>query len=111
MIILNDFVHEYKLKNKATSDIKTYQVLSSIGLDIVKIYLKDGPYSSDIGVVNLHPTKRAHWIVYINENFFDICGCSPPINVSNIFIKQNGNCLYSEYKIQGLIIERDSHFG
>ena len=34
MILFNDFVHEYNLENKATSIIKTYEVLKNIGLDI-----------------------------------------------------------------------------
>ena len=71
MMSFNVFVHKYKLKNKATSKIKIYQVLCSIGLDNVGIYLKDGPFSSDIGIVNLHPTKGTHWVVYINEICFD----------------------------------------
>ena len=38
-------------KNKATSSIKTYEVLLSIGLYNVDIYLRDRPFSSDIGIV------------------------------------------------------------
>ena len=55
-------------KNKATSNIKSYQVLCSIGLNNVGIYLRDGPFESDIRIVNLHPSKGTHWVVYINEN-------------------------------------------
>ena len=33
-----------KLKIKATSNIKVQQVLSSIGLDNVEIYLREGPF-------------------------------------------------------------------
>ena len=47
----NIFLPEFSLKNKTTSNIKTYQVISSFGLDNVDIYLGDGPISSDIGVV------------------------------------------------------------
>ena len=42
----NDFVKKFDLKNKATSNIKIQKVLTSIGLDNVKIYLRDGPFSS-----------------------------------------------------------------
>ena len=52
----NDFIHKY-LKNKATLSIKIYKVFSSIGLDNVDIYLRDWSFSSDIGIVKLHPTK------------------------------------------------------
>ena len=43
MISFNNFVHKYTLKNKATSNIKIQQVLGSIGLDNVGIYLRDEP--------------------------------------------------------------------
>ena len=65
----NDFVHKHKLKNKATTNIKLYEVLKNIRLDTkVGIYLRDGPFSSDLGIVNLHPSKGTHWVCYINEN-------------------------------------------
>ena len=51
MISFNDFNHKYKRKNKATSKIKT-QVLGSIALHNVGVYLGDGPFSSNIGIVN-----------------------------------------------------------
>ena len=56
----NDFIKKYNLKNKATSNIKIQQVLNSIGLNNVGIYLRDGPFESDIGIVNLHPFKGTH---------------------------------------------------
>ena len=63
MITFNDFVHKYKLKNKATSNGKIYEVLKNIGLDAkVGIYLRDGSLSNDIGMVNLHPSKGTHWV-------------------------------------------------
>ena len=102
MMTINSFVEKYKLKNKATSNIKLKQVLWSFGLDNVRIYLRDGPFSSDVGIINLHPSKRTHWVVYINENYFDSCGCVPPKKLSKFVIKRNGHCFCSEYKIQGL---------
>ena len=67
ILTFNDFIKKYKLKNKATSNIKNQQVLNSIGLNNVGIYLRDGPFSTDIGFVNLHPSKGSHWVCYINE--------------------------------------------
>ena len=96
----NDFIKKYNLKNKSTSNIKNQQVLDSIGLNNVNVYLRDGPFSSDIGIVNLHPSKGTHWICYINENFFDSYGCVPLKKLSNFIIKRNGYCLYSEYQKQ-----------
>ena len=41
ILTINDFVLKHKLKNKATSNIKIYEVLKSIGLDTkVEIHLR-----------------------------------------------------------------------
>ena len=100
MIKFNEFVKKFDLKNKATSNIKIQKVLTSIGMDNVGIYLRDGPFSSNIGIVSLHPAKGTHWVCYINENFFDSYGCVCPTKLSKFIIKRNGYCLYSEYQIQ-----------
>ena len=62
MMVLKYFIKKYNLRNKATSNIKIQQVLSSLSLDDVGIYLRDGPFISDIGIVNLHPSKNTHWV-------------------------------------------------
>ena len=98
----NILINKRKLKKKATSNKKVSQVFSSIGLDNVDTNLWDGPLSNDVGIVNLHPSKETHCVVYINDNFFDACGFAPPQKLSNLIKKQNGPCLFSEYKIQGL---------
>ena len=101
ILTFNDFVRKHDLKNKATSNIKIYEVLKNIRLDTkVGIYLRDGPFSTDIGIVNLHPSKGTHWVCYINENHFDSYGCVCPKKLSKFIIKRNGYCLYSEYQIQ-----------
>ena len=60
----------------------------------------NGPFKSDIGSVNLHPSKGTHWVSYLNENYFDSYGCAPPKKLSKFVIKRNGDCLYYEYQIQ-----------
>ena len=98
---INEFIKKYKLKNKATSNIKIYEVLKMMGLDSkVGIYLRDGSFSSDVGIVNLHPSKGTHWVCYINENYFDSYGCVCPTKLSKFILKRNGYCFYSEYQIQ-----------
>ena len=96
----NDFIKKYNLKNKATSNIKIQQVLDSIGLNNVGIFLRDGVFKSDIGIVNLHQSRGTHWVTYINQNYFDSYGCVSPKKLSKFIIKRNGYCLYSEYQIQ-----------
>ena len=100
MLSFNDIVKKVDLKKKATSSMKIQKVLTSIGLDNVNIYLRDRPFSSDIGIVNLHPSKGSHWVCYINENYFDSYGVVCPKKLSKFITKRNGYCLYSEYHIQ-----------
>ena len=100
MMTFNDFVRKNDLKNRATSNIKIQQLLSSLSLTDVGIYLRDGPFKTDIGVINLHPSKGTHWTCYVNENYFDSYGCVCPKKLSKFIIKLNGYCLYSEYQIQ-----------
>ena len=97
ILTFNEFIKKHHLQNKSTSNIKIQQVLSSLGLNDVGIYLRDGVFKSDIGIVNLHPSKGTHWVCYINENHFDSYGCAPPKKLSKFIIKRNGYCLYSEY--------------
>ena len=100
MMMFNDFIRKHYLKNKSISNIKIQQVLHSIGVNNVGIYLRDGAFESDIGIVSLHPAKGTHWVCYINENYFDSYGCVCPKKLSEFIIKGNGYCLYSEYQIQ-----------
>ena len=101
----NDFIHEYDLNSEATSNIKILQVISSFGLDKFDIYLKDGPFSSDVGTVNLNLSKGTHRVLYINEKYFDSYGCVCPKKLSRFKIKRNGHCLYSEYKNRVLYVK------
>ena len=48
------------------------------------------------GIVNLHPTKGTHWVMFANEFYFDSYGCPPPLNIT----KQIKNGFHSEYQIQ-----------
>ena len=94
---------------KTTSNIKIYQVFSSTGLDNVDIYQTNGQFSSDVGIVNLHQLKGRHWDAFVNEKCFGSYDCAPPQKLSRFIMKQNGNCLYSQYKIQGLKNKRDCY--
>ena len=59
-------------------------------LDNVGMYLRDGPISSDIRIVNLHPSKGRHWVAYINEIVFDSYAYGPPNKLSKFVLKRNG---------------------
>ena len=69
--------------------------MKKIGLDSkVGIYLRDGVFSNDIGIVNLHPSRGSHWVLYIKDCYFDSFGCpasknfliTQKINIENVFI-------------------------
>ena len=81
--------HKYKLKYKTTSNIKISEVISSLSLSDIGIYLRDGPFESDIGIVNLNPSKGSHWTAYTNEIFFASFGCVCPKKLSKFIIKTN----------------------
>ena len=64
---LIDFIKKHKLQSGAKSNIEKQQILSSIGLDNVGIFLRYGAFSSDVGIVNLHPSQDTHWVCSMNE--------------------------------------------
>ena len=103
----NDFILKYKLKNKATSNIKNYVVLKKIRLDSkLGIFLRDGNFSTNYGIVNLHPSKGSHWICYIKDCFIHMV---VPHLENFIFLEnRQGKCIYSEYEIQKKIVSCSS---
>ena len=58
--------------------------------------MRDAKFTTDSGIVNLHPTKGTHWVIFVTEFYFDSYGCPPPTNILN-HIKKG---IYSEYQIQ-----------
>ena len=63
---------------KATTNIQIYEVLKKIGLDSkLGVYLRDDNFSSNFGILNFHPSKRTHWVFYIEDCYFDLYGCPP----------------------------------
>ena len=54
-------------------------MLKEIGVDSkVGIYLRDGIYSTNYGIVILHPSRGIHWVLYIKDCYFDSYGCPRP---------------------------------
>ena len=63
MMPFNEFDGKNNSKNKATNNIKIYEVLKKIGLDSkVGIYLRDGNFLTSYGTVNLYPSRGTHWV-------------------------------------------------
>ena len=101
MMTFEDFTKKYNLKNKATSNIKIYEVLKRIGLDSkVGIYLRDENFSTKYGILNLHPSNGTHWAGYIRDCYFDSYGCPPPKKFLIYMKNKHRKCISSEYQIQ-----------
>ena len=90
MITFNKFIEKYNLKNKATSNVEINRVVSSLSLTKVGIYLRDGPFEFDVGIVNLHPSKGTHWVCYIKENYFESYGVVCPKKLAKFIVNRNG---------------------
>ena len=109
-----EFVDKYGIKNQATSNIKTKEIQDTLStqstqsafgasgvfgilkLNSTGIYKRDDQFTTTSGIVYLHPTKGIHWVIFSNQNYIDLYGCPPPVNI----MKQTKNGLYSEYQIQ-----------
>ena len=46
---------------KAASSREIKHIPFSLCLNDVKIYLTDGPFTTNVGIVNLQPIKKTHW--------------------------------------------------
>ena len=88
MMAFSDFINKYGLEKKTTSNIDNQQVLSSLSLNDVGIYLRGGPFSSHIGFVNLHPSKGTHWVCYIHEGYSDRYGIVCPKKLFIFILKK-----------------------
>ena len=75
-----EFVEKHGLKNKATSNVKIKEILNLLKLNSTGIYMRDDKFTTPSGLVNLHPIKGTHWVMFSNQNYFDSYGCPPPVN-------------------------------
>ena len=90
-----EFDNKYGLKNEATSNVEIKEILILMNTSC-GIYMRDDKFITTSGIVNLHPTKGTHWVMFTNQNYFDSYGCPPPTNILNHI----NNDIYSEYQIQ-----------
>ena len=90
-----EFVNKYGLKNEATSNVEIKEIIKLMNTSC-GINMRDDKFITTSGIVNLHPTKGTHWVMFVNEFYFDSYGCPPPLNKT----KQINNGIYSEYQIR-----------
>ena len=56
---LKDFVEKYRLKKKATSNVKIKVILNDIKIPC-GLYMRDDMFTTTSGIVTLHPTRGTH---------------------------------------------------
>ena len=61
-----EFVDKFRLTNEATSNVKIKEILNEINIPC-GIY----KFTATSGIVNLYPTKGTHWVMFVNEFYFD----------------------------------------
>ena len=76
-----EFVNKYGLKNEAPSNVEIKEILKLMNTSC-GIYMRDDKFTTTSGIVNLHPTKGTHWVMFTNQNYFDSYGCPPPLNIT-----------------------------
>ena len=64
------------------------------------IYMRDDIFSTNSGIIVLHPTKGTHPVCYIGKYYFGSYGCAPSKNISNYIKSRYRKCVYSEFQIQ-----------
>ena len=92
-----EVVEKYGLKNEATSNMKIKEILNELEIhDSCGIYMRDDKFTTASGIVNLHPTKGTHWVMFSDRFYFDSYGCPPPVNIEN----QINGSIHPKYQIQ-----------
>ena len=51
--------------------------------------MRNDKFTTPSGIVNLHPTKGTHWVMFFNEFYFESYGGSPPVYITKQINTQN----------------------
>ena len=66
-----------------------------MGLDSkVGIYLKDGNFSSNYGILNVHPSMGTQWVCFKENCSFDSYGCPPPKKILSYLKNKHRKCFF-----------------
>ena len=72
-LLFKEFVDMYGLKDQATSNNKIKEGLDKLTAP-AGLNMRDDQFTTTSGIVNLHPTKGTHWVMYTNKNYqYDTC--------------------------------------
>ena len=100
MIILafKEVLVKYNLENEAKTKTKI-EVLKELKIH-AKVYMRLEPFTTFSGIVNLHPTKGTHLVIFSDDYYFDAYGCRPSLSALNRLKSKHGKKIYKTYKIQ-----------
>ena len=58
--------------------------------------MRDSPFTTKDGLLNIHLNRRTHWKLYINGKSFDSYWFPPPKTIRKNSNKRNGKCVLSK---------------
>ena len=92
-------ITSYDLKSQATSNIKKKEVVNKVEIN-TNFHQRHNKLRTKDGISNFETTKGTDWVAYINQNYFDSCGCRPRKVLFESITKRNSKRLFCYYEIR-----------
>ena len=109
LMSFNDFIKNYKLKNKATLNTKNSASVIIFVFEWCKYLFKRWSICIWRWNCKFTSSERSTLCVLNKQKLFYSYSCAPSQKLSNISIKRSGYCLLFKYKIQELTCKRESY--
>ena len=100
MMSFQELNQKYNPKKRGNNLHKSLPNASFFIFKWCEIYLGDELFTTDVQMVSLQPTRKTHWVAYIDPRNIASYEVPPLEKLSMFIIKRNEYCLYSEYKPQ-----------
>ena len=72
---------------------KIEEIQNKLGIKRIN-YTRDNNFSTQDGIVNLHPTKGTHWFCHIDNSSVHSFGCQPSKLLSDFLVKKSGESVF-----------------
>ena len=93
--------HSIKFRFKSDLDPNpTLEIDKTEKPNKLKVYMRLEPFTTFSGIVNLHPTKGTHLVIFSDDYYFDAYGCRPSLSALNQLKSKHGKKIYNTYKKQ-----------
>ena len=89
------------MKDETTSIVTTKEILNELNY-LARTYMRDA-FTTKSAMVNLHPTKRIHWVIFVDEFDCDSNGCPHLVIVMNQIIRGT-NSEYQNLKNDSYVV-------